>query len=750
MTTPLIDCPAPVLPAGAQGVARVAVLDETAQIVVTFERPVTSPGQDYLLAPRAYALTGGQRLFPRVIAAARDTRPDAPPDPEGRRVLLQLDTIGDFSIYTLTVSGPDIDPFFAEHKLRFRLACDDPFDCRALAPLVPVAAEIPVAIDYLSKDYAGFRQALLDFVPTRLPAWTERSEADIGMMLLELLAATADSLSYLQDRVANEAFLDTATQRRSVAAHLTLIGYRLDEGNAARAYLRFEVNTAHTLAADPGLRATNRPLRDNEPILVFETEGAATLRPEHAEMPLFNRGNAGCCLPGTALAAELAGEFPDLQAGDYLLIEDISGQRDIVRLTERPQISDAAGQPITVVRWSKSTPLHHDYCIDDAVARGNVVPATHGETIFAEPLRALSEEEKAALLQEIAARKPGERPPRQRLPLARGPLVYIDGVSALALEVDGEPWRQLPTLLESDPDDTVFRVEIDDAGDATVVFGDGALGARLDETAEVTATYRVGGGAVGNVGADTLTLARPRENETIPWLVSVTNPLPARGGRDRESRDHARRFGPATFAKPLIAVTVEDYQDAARDFIAEDGEKPIQRAKAAFRWTGSWLTVTLAVDAREAQDLAADAKAALLRYLDTRRLAGYDLEIVEARDAPIALEIAICLRPGFRPGDVEQAIVAALTRFFDPDNFSFGDRLFVSAIFAVVMAVPGVASAEITNLSRLGAARPDRETAENLRQGYLAVGADEILRLDNDRNFPQNGTLRVRVKGVAA
>jgi len=100
-------------------------------------------------------------------------------------VLLTFDQDGDFSIYTLTVNGPDIDPFFGSAKLRFRLACDDRFDCRQPAAQPAIVPELPVVIDYLAKDYASFRQALLDFIPTRLPAWTERSEADLGMMLLE-------------------------------------------------------------------------------------------------------------------------------------------------------------------------------------------------------------------------------------------------------------------------------------------------------------------------------------------------------------------------------------------------------------------------------------------------------------------------------------------------------------------------------------------------------------------------------------
>jgi hypothetical protein len=790
-TLPSIECTNPNLRPGAQGIARVAVLDDRAQLIVTFERPISPAEQPVLTDPRSYILTGGQRLFPHVLSASLFNPVGTLPDLLHRRVLLQLDGIGDFSVYTLSVSGPDIDPFFAAHALRFRLACDDAFDCRIPAPAAPLAPELSVFIDYLAKDYSSFRQALLDFIPTRLPAWTERSEADIGIMLLELFAAGADGLSYLQDRVANEAFLDTATQRRSVAGHLALFGYAMDEGAAAYTWLQFRVNAVHTVTPGEGLRVTNLPVGDLDPRIVFEPIAAATLRPEHNDparpIRLYSWGNDNCCLHGDAQSAALAGSFANLQAGDYLLFDDGRG-RDVVQLIERPAIS-AAGPlsspvdaPITVVRWSNATPLHHDYCVRDVVVSGNLVPATHGETIFEEPLRDLTPAEIAALEAEIAARKPWQRPPRQRLALAWAPLAHLDpaapglaasalpgdallvrtarAVSTLTIKVDGAgPWTEVPTLLSSGPDDRVFRVEIDDQGDATVVFGDGTFGQRPSETAKVTATYRVGGGAMGNVGPDLLVVPSPPEGIELPWLDSVTNPLPAVGGRDLESRDHARRFAPATFRQPLVAVTAADYEAAALDLKAADGQPAIQRAHAEFRWTGSWLTVTLAVDPRAAEGLDPTLAQALLAHLDARRLAGYDLRVVPALYVPIELVIAICVAPGSLPADVKQAVQQALGNtdlpggrrgFFHPENLTFGDKLYVSRIYAAVVAVPGVESAEITRLARFKSARPDQETAGNLARGYLEVAGDEIVRLDNDRNHPQNGTLGVQINGVGS
>ena len=252
---PSIVCSDPVLGVGKQGIARVAVDNSSAELRVTFLRPILLPDDDFLLDPRSYTLTGGQRLFPRVTQAVL-LGPGSPPLSEAAIVLLTLTGLGDFSVYTLTVSKSSIDPFFASRKLRFRVACDERFDCRPSAAAPTVEQEIDVTIDYLAKDYASFRQALLDFVPTRMPEWVERSEADLGMVLLELFAATADTLSYMQDRVASEAFLSTATQRRSVANHLALIGYQMDQGASAHTWLQFAVNEVRTILADTPLKVS--------------------------------------------------------------------------------------------------------------------------------------------------------------------------------------------------------------------------------------------------------------------------------------------------------------------------------------------------------------------------------------------------------------------------------------------------------------------------------------------------------------
>src|SRR5262249_59550878 len=70
---------------------------------------------------------------------------------------------------------------------------------------------------------------------------------------------------------------------------------------------------------------------------------------------------------------------------------------------------------------------------------------------------------------------------------------------------------------------------------------------------------RIGGGAMGNVNANTLTSL----GRALAYIESVTNPLPATGGADRETIDEAKDRAPYTIKSRDRAVTAEDYETLA-------------------------------------------------------------------------------------------------------------------------------------------------------------------------------------------
>ena len=108
-------------------------------------------------------------------------------------------------------------------------------------PAVPAARKRGGADQLPRQGLRSFTRALSDFSALRYPQWVERSEADVGVALMEALSALADELSYYQDRVAAEAVLGTATQRVSVVRHARLVDYEPAPAVAAAATLQLDV-----------------------------------------------------------------------------------------------------------------------------------------------------------------------------------------------------------------------------------------------------------------------------------------------------------------------------------------------------------------------------------------------------------------------------------------------------------------------------------------------------------------------------
>lgn len=109
------------------------------------------------------------------------------------------------------------------------------------------------ALSYRIGTYGLFFQRLLDQIhsfalpdgPNQgahpLATLTTRSEDDPAIALLDAWAVIADVLTFYQERIANEGFLRTATERRSILELAREIGYELSPGVAASAYLQFTV-----------------------------------------------------------------------------------------------------------------------------------------------------------------------------------------------------------------------------------------------------------------------------------------------------------------------------------------------------------------------------------------------------------------------------------------------------------------------------------------------------------------------------
>ena len=813
---------------------------------VTFLKPIPGGAYGILGDPTRVTFAGGTRIvgITTLTAAIESTNVLKLEVGHGDDPPYAAFHGGDWSPYVLTLpDDPGLDPVKRSTVFSFMAGCPTDVDC--LPPPCPPEEAVEPLLDYMAKDYASFRRLLVDLLPTLNPDWVERNPSDFAIALLELLAYEGDRLSYYQDAVANEAYLDTLRTRISARRHAKLVDYRMHDGRSAWAPVVFEVTSPGTLLRGTALfTKLTVPLRgqsapppteipvgtitvddlqrdpDLQGVAAFETAFDQALAPENTTIRLHPWGEEACCLaPGTTEAflyhvpggaGTKTAVRPALKDGDYLVLEEVVGprtgapadadpkHRQLVRIEGTPeQTTDplytdqvtgdlpAIAQqgdtqlPLLHVRWRRADALAFPLCLssrtDDgelarnvSVARGNVVLVDHGLTTG-------------------ETQTPDELTIDGRLELALGPLTMecrpdvptLDGngnpaddrpqldcdvrlaLPALALIVTmptgDEQWLSVPDLLESSALDNHFVAEVDDAGRALVRFGDDEYGRALPEEAEsIEAVYRVGNGRVGNVGSEAIAhVAVPPSG----WIERVRNPLAAVQGTDPETIEEVRQRAPRAFHTELYrAVTEADWAEAAQRLAGVAG------AVATYRWTGSWYTAFVAVDPTDRADLVdlpngrtrlePGFEQRVRAFLNGFRLAGYDIELRPPRFVPTDLAVEVCTLPGHFRADVAQAVRDALSDrvlpdgsrgFFHPDNFTFGQPLHLSRLYAAVERVEGVESVAIRKLTRYG--EPD---AGELMKGVLAVGPWEIVRLDNDPNFVEHGVLTVTAMGGKA
>ena len=599
-------------------------------------------------------------------------------------------------------------------------------DCGRTARLPPAPPRSLAGLELMAHDYDSLLRAMLDRLGQLAPDWRDRNEADLGLVLLELFAYAGDQLAHLQDRVALEGYLRTATQRESLRRLLRLVDAQLDPGQAARTRLQFNVTGSAALALPAGFAVSSRDA------VVFETDQPALLHPALGRIALAADAPSSADGRELRLAANLSGL---LAPGDELLLQQ-GRQRELVR----PQAMVVAG---VVSVLTLAQPLAARYSAAAATAHGNLVPASHGAS------------QRSAFT--------GTGTAGQRLALELTPLAWLDDAEsgpaqpaqpALAVTVDGEQWQRVEDFVDSQPADRHYRIATDNDGGVTLQFGDGDQGAAPAAGAAVAVAWRVGGGRAGEVGADALTEFDHGLNFALAdqRIVAVRNPLASRGGRDPASLNQARLLGPATLRRQERAVTAADYEAVLARGVRLAGKLhlPLQ-SRARFVFTGAWQTVVVSVELPGRQPLAQrpGLRAAFEALLERHRMAGLDLRVEDARWCPLHLSLRLEVDTAHFARDVRNAVMAVLTGpaaagaelpFFAPGRFRFGQDVQLSDLYAVVSAVPGLRSVAVRRFKRLGDRYPDRESA-----GFIEVGELEVARCDN--GAPEFGVLSLSTRG---
>lgn len=326
-------------------------------------------------------------------------------DAEGRNVLrLRVEKPGDFALYKLSLQGPQFDPYYNDVPFSFKANCPSDLDCEPPGHECPPGEPVDFPVDYLARDFWSFRRALLDFASLRYPGWPDRLEADAGNMLVEVMSALGDEMAYYQDRIGREAYLETATQRRSLRRLARLVDYQVHDGLGARAWLDVQVTdvggpfipagTDVWAAGDNGTRIdfeVGQALREGLAGDAYYVTAARNRLQAH------RWDEDQVCLPVGAtelyvknhqqLVLVPAGGLP---SAEWVLLKTLPAnaaqpaRNHLVRLTGVTDGHDPVfNAPVTRLVWEGAQALPFELDLTALEVRANLVPATAGRTYAA-------------------------------------------------------------------------------------------------------------------------------------------------------------------------------------------------------------------------------------------------------------------------------------------------------------------------------------------------------------------------------
>lgn len=257
--------------------------------------------------------------------------------------------------------------------------------CEGVTPLTPAPIENPpgqAALAYRVGTHARFKASMQAQIARQLALreLTTRDDDDASNALLDAWATTLDVLTFYQERIANENYLRTATERRSILEMARSIGYELRPGVAASTYLAFELENAPgspekvTLAI--GAKAQTIPGQDEMP-QTFETIEAIDARPEWNALKAKTTKEMLPVVGSQQLY--LKGVTTQLRPGDGLLIvgkereDDPASERWDFRRVTKVTPDNAAN--ITLVEWAEK--------LDWTQEAGSIQPTAQNIRVYA-------------------------------------------------------------------------------------------------------------------------------------------------------------------------------------------------------------------------------------------------------------------------------------------------------------------------------------------------------------------------------
>ena len=557
-------------------------------------------------------------------------------------------------------------------------------------------------VKYLNKDFAQFRQNLINFAKNYFPdTYQDFNESSPGMMFIEMASYVGDVLSYYTDTSFRESLLSSAQENSNILALSQLFGYKPKLNSPSKSTLdvfqlviasgsgdgaRPDMNYALSIGSDMELESeegvkfrtiTPVDFNDDPDISVYEIDAsnnvARYLLKKQVEVESGD-------------IKSLTFTFNDPKPYDKIVLPD----SDVINIID---VTDSAGN-----NWYEVDYLAQDTIFEDIAN----IPFNDPELSA----------HRSTVPYILKLRKTPKRFVTRVRDDNRLELQFGSGLSADQDEEIIPNPKNVGSGLE------YLKRTTTDAIDPSNFLYTSTYGIAPSSTT-LTVRYSIGGSISDNVGVNSIT-----KINNITYLnevanvdlsdskssVAVTNPEPAIGGKAKQDLESIKQNAMAAFAAQNRAITREDYiariyslpsryGSVAKAYIV--GDTQINTADKLYPadTISNPFALNLYLLAYDSDKLFIEPNQALKEnirtYISQYRMLTDAINIKTAFIINLAIDFQIITRPNYNSNEVLLACIAKLKMLLSNDRMQINGPIDISGLITAVDQVDGVQS--VTN-----------------------------------------------------
>ena len=531
-------------------------------------------------------------------------------------------------------------------------------------------------INYLARNFADTRTELFNFIQKYYPdIFSDFNDSSVGTMLVELNAAIADMLSYHTDRMFNETQIDYAQQRKSILSIARTLGVKVPGFRPSITLVDFTVTVP--VFGDSYDQRYAPILKQNS-----QVTGAGKVF-ENLEDIDFNSPFTVGGIPNRII-------IPNFDPNNNIVSYNITKRELVVNGKTtyfKKFINTVDVKPFLEVVLPETNVLSVDSIItlENDVATIPTLAQFSDQNIRWYEVDSLAEDK-----------------------------IFIDDGSRTSDNESITPakWKSITRK---------FTREYTDGGYCKLTFGSGTnpgqnnLSSLINNTSNFINTmalgeipkagtllyikYRIGGGTSSNLGAGAITsvgnftmdINGPNQaiNNSVRKSLTVENNIPAVGGAEAPSLEELRQLTKYNFASQNRSVTIKDY-------VAQLLKMP-GKYGLAFRWSVEEKsnkvvinTIGLDIDNKLSNVSSTTLKENIATWLADYRMINDYVEINDGKVINLGLNIDIFVDKSFSTSEVVNNAIQETIRYFNINNFSMGQSIYLSNLIENLNNIGGV------------------------------------------------------------